>query len=386
MHLSDRVGGEGGVARSELVGAVTEPALLDAQIASSIELGVPVVGVFWDLSAAVVRRLRNAGTVVVCQVGSVIEARAAEDAGAQVLIAQGVEAGGHVRGDRPLQDLVTEVAATAGVPVLAAGGIVDGAVLGTALMATQEAFAYDYHKRRRGERGDAFSGARTMIGEEEDRPIHLFSTDSPLRSMTGDFEAMALYAGSGVGRVHAISGAAQRVREIIAEAEALLGSGAVAPAGAMGDLHERAVNDDVLLSALNELLEAERAGARVALRTAKEVAESDLNLLVSAIHRDEARWCAVLTKAIHQLQGVPSKGTGAFYDKAMAITDIPARLAFLNRGQSWVVRKLQALLPGIRDARIHADLTAMLSSHIQNINLVAARLPTAAKPSVEGRI
>jgi nitronate monooxygenase len=224
-----------------------------------------------------------------------------------------------------------------------------------------------------------------VIGEEEGRPIHLFSTDSPLRSMTGDFEAMALYAGSGVGRVHAISGAAQRVREIIAEAEALLGSGAVAPAGAMDDLHESAANDDVLLPALNELLEAERAGARVALRTAKEVAESDLKPLVSAIHRDEARWCGVLTKAIHQLQGIPSKRMGAFYDKAMAITDISARLAFLNRGQSWVVRKLEALLPGIRDESIHADLTAMLSSHIQNINLVAARLPTAAKPSVEGR-
>ena len=43
-----------------------------------------------------------------------------------------------------------------------------------------------------------------MIGEEEGRPIYLFSTDSPLRSMTGDYEAMALYAGMGVGGITAV--------------------------------------------------------------------------------------------------------------------------------------------------------------------------------------
>ena len=40
-----------------------------------------------------------------------------------------------------------------------------------------------------------------VIGDEEGRPIYLFSTNSPLRSMTGDFEAMALYAGQGAWQI-----------------------------------------------------------------------------------------------------------------------------------------------------------------------------------------
>ena len=69
----------------------------------------------------------------------------------------------------------------------------------------------------RGERGDPFCEMRTVIGDEAGRPIYLFSTDSPLRSMTGEFEAMALYAGMGVGRVTDFVGAAERVRAIAAE-------------------------------------------------------------------------------------------------------------------------------------------------------------------------
>ena len=60
----------------------------------------------------------------------------------------------------------------------------------------------------------------------------------------------------------------------------------------------------------------------------------------------------------------------------MAIPDRAARLAFLNRDQGWVVRKLKAQLPTIRDEAIHADLTAILASHERKIELVAAELPT----------
>ena len=90
-----------------------------------------------------------------------------EQAGAQVLIAQGVEAGGHVRGYRPLHELLPEIAAETGLPVLAAGGLVDGAdlatvlslgaqgaVFGTALIATPKSFAHSYHKQRLIEAGD----------------------------------------------------------------------------------------------------------------------------------------------------------------------------------------------------------------------------------------
>ena len=47
----------------------------------------------------------------------------------------------------------------------------------------------------------------------------------------------------------------------------------------------------------------------------------------------------------------------------MAISDMAERLAFLNRGQAWVVRKLEGLLPKVRDDALHADLDAMLKSH-----------------------
>ncbi|MBS0390315.1 MAG: nitronate monooxygenase [Proteobacteria bacterium] len=253
-----------------LIPAATPAPLLRDQIALCIALAVPVVCLFWDVDRAVVARLRDAGITVVYQVGSVADALAAQDAGAQALIAQGVEAGGHVRGRQPLDALLADVLAATPLPVAAAGGLADGrdvarvlalgaqaAVLGTALIATQESFAHDYHKRRlvaarasdtlltedfhvnwpphaavrvlrnsvtRGERGDPFgatpTAGRTVIGEEEGRPIHLFSTDSPLRSMSGDFEAMALYAGRGVDRIADMEPAADCVRRIAAEAAA----------------------------------------------------------------------------------------------------------------------------------------------------------------------
>ncbi|HWG77758.1 MAG TPA: nitronate monooxygenase [Steroidobacteraceae bacterium] len=254
-----------------LVPAATERGLLEEQISCCIDLKVPVVGLFWDVPSSLIRQLRDAKITVVCQVGTLAEAQTVEQAGAQILIAQGIEAGGHVRGDRPLEEFVPEIAGQTKLPVLAAGGLVDGldlvtvlalgaqgAVFGTAMVATEEAFAHDYHKQRllkasteetvlteafhinwprrakvrvlansvtRGERGDPFGRQRVLIGDEEGRPIYLFSTDSPLRSMTGDFESMALYAGSGVGRIDAVEPAASRIRAIVAQAASLIGTG-----------------------------------------------------------------------------------------------------------------------------------------------------------------
>jgi nitronate monooxygenase len=73
----------------------------------------------------------------------------------------------------------------------------------------------------RGDRGNPF-GPDQIVGEEEGRPIFLFSTDSPLRSMTGDFEGMALYAGQGVDRIDAIVPAGERLAAIVREAALLL--------------------------------------------------------------------------------------------------------------------------------------------------------------------
>lgn len=309
-----------------LVPVATDPTLLEAQVSACIDLNVPVVGLFRDVPLGLVARLRAARIAVACGVGSRAEAQAAEQAGAAIIIAQGVEARGHVRGDRPLHELVPEIAAATALPVLAAGGLRDGADLATMLS---------------------------------------------------------------LGAQGGVFGAATRVRAIAAEAADLLSANVAPPdepvqlaspaclAHEMDDRYMGYAARDELLPALNALLEAERAGARVTLATAKGLAGGDLNPLILAIHRDEARWCGVLTRAIHRLQGTPSSKTGAFHDKALAIADLPARLAFLNRGQGWVVRKLKALLPTIRDEAIHADLSAMLMSHERNIARVAARLSAA---------
>jgi nitronate monooxygenase len=249
-----------------LIPAATDPALLRRELDVCLRAKVHAVTLFWDLHPEVVAELKRAGVLVACQVGSADEARAAAAAGADIVIAQGVEAGGHVRGLTALSALVPDVVAAVDTPVLAAGGIVDGpglaaallwgaqgVVVGTGFLATEESFAHDYHKRRvveagpdetvhttafhinwppgapvrvlpnsalRGERGGA--EGRTVIGDEEGRPIYLFSTDSPLRSMTGDFEAMALYAGQGAGRIKSVVPAGERLLAIVREARALL--------------------------------------------------------------------------------------------------------------------------------------------------------------------
>lgn len=255
-----------------IIPAATEPPLLEAQVRTCIDLHVPVMALFWDLRPDLVQRFRDAGMVVVCQVGSAEEGADAQEAGAQILMAQGVEAGGHVRGRTPLKVLLREFVLRATVPVLASGGMVNGTdlvealkagaqgiVIGTAFLATPESFAHDYHRQRiveagaddtvltesfhinwpigasvralknsvtRGERGDPH-GPLKIIGDEEGRAIHLFSTDSPSRIMTGDFEAMALYAGRGADRIKSIVPAGERVREIVEEAIRLLNEGAL---------------------------------------------------------------------------------------------------------------------------------------------------------------
>lgn len=389
-----------------LIPAATPADLLEAQIQTCIELAVPVVALFWDLSAEIVSRLRAAGIIVVCQVGSVEEAVAARKAGAHAIIAQGCEAGGHVRGASPLREILPQVVAAVDCPVLAAGGISDGrdvanvltlgaqgAVLGTALMATHESFAHPYHKRRllaardtdtvltdmfhinwprgakvrvlansvtQGEHGNPFRVERVVIGDEDGRPIYLFSTDSPLRSMTGDFEAMALYSGTGVGRISAIVSAGERLQSIVAAATEILARQAE------------------LLTPLNELLEAERAGSRVCLLTAEEAKDPQLAALVKDIQGDEAHWCTVLTQAVLRLGGTPSSRIGSFNERAMAIPDLQERLAFLNRGQGWVVKRLRELLPQVRDPELHEQLTDMLDAHQTNINRVNASLQASA--------
>jgi hypothetical protein len=124
-----------------------------------------------------------------------------------------------------------------------------------------------------------------------------------------------------------------------------------------------------IIDFLNELLEAERAGARVALESARQADPGALADLLQDIRHDEARWCAMLLKQIERLGGTASPRMGAFHGKAMEIEDLKARLVFLNRGQGWVVRKLREMMPRIPDDALYVDLAHMLSSHVANITL-----------------
>ncbi len=123
----------------------------DAEEAASAE----VIVTFWGWP----RRL--AGTTWIHQCGSTEEARAAAAAGADAVIAQGVEAGGHVRGTTHLLELLERVRGAVDIPVLAAGGIVDGgdvkrvldagaaaAVVGTRFLLSDESRAHAEYKSR----------------------------------------------------------------------------------------------------------------------------------------------------------------------------------------------------------------------------------------------
>ena len=129
---------------------------------------------------------------------------------------------------------------------------------------------------------------------------------------------------------------------------------------------------------LNELLEAERAGTGVALRSAERAAGTPFVGLLRDIHKDEARWCAMLLRQLKALDVPASTAIGAFQEKALAIGLLPERLAFLNRGQGWVVKKLREMMPKVRDDALHRDLAEMLESHVANIDRTNAALKSAA--------
>jgi nitronate monooxygenase len=129
------------------------PAQLDAVLALGPELRPALVSVSFGAIEEPVRRLRGAGIRTATQVGNLADLRQALDAGVDVVVARGAEAGGHGRDEIGTLPLLQLVLAEAGdVPVLAAGGIIDrrgvaavlaagavGAWVGTAFLGCVEA-------------------------------------------------------------------------------------------------------------------------------------------------------------------------------------------------------------------------------------------------------
>jgi NAD(P)H-dependent flavin oxidoreductase YrpB (nitropropane dioxygenase family) len=99
----------------------------DERLEVTVEERAPIVSFSFGLRPELVARAQAGGARVLVQVGSADAARAAVDAGADGLIVQGVEAGGHVQGVVGLVPLLAEVRRAVSLPVLAAGGIGDPA-------------------------------------------------------------------------------------------------------------------------------------------------------------------------------------------------------------------------------------------------------------------
>src|SRR3546814_18993063 len=78
---------------------------------------------------------------------------------------------------------------------------------------------------------------------------------------------------------------------------------------------------------------------------------------------DEARVCAMLSRHVARLGGSPSRTTGAFYDKVVALESPDERIALLNRGPGWVVRKLRAAKGRVAHGALLRDLQDMLEVH-----------------------
>ncbi len=226
-----------------------------------------LVEFFYDRPRAdLVRRVHAAGALACWQIGSPDEAREALDAGCDLIVAQGVEAGGHVRGTLPLLLLLDRVCAFATVPVLAAGGVSTGSGLaaalaagaagvrvGTRFLAASESTAHpQYVDALLQAKSDdtvlttAFSdgwpdaphrvlascvaAAEQHVGEtvgtvvlgDQRVPLPRFNVSPPDNRAEGNIGAMCLYAGESVETLERREPAADIVAELVDTAERLL--------------------------------------------------------------------------------------------------------------------------------------------------------------------
>jgi len=225
-----------------LVPAFGGPEVFEAQLQVVFEEKPRVLSLFYGDFPKAIPRARDAGILVMVQVGSVRETRKVVEQGADVIIAQGVEAGGHVRGTVGLLPLLSSVVDFArGRPVLAAGGIVDetdvravralgaeGVWVGTAFVATPESLAHDIFKNRIIEASTDDPQYRTgySFGWTYGTPHRIIPGDGRfnlLRFVGGGArvndkpaiaQKLSLYAGQGVGRITEISLAAKIVARL----------------------------------------------------------------------------------------------------------------------------------------------------------------------------
>lgn len=237
---------------------LADPAALD----ECVSQGVPVFSFFRGDPAKAVAKVHDAGAVALHQVTTLAEADQAVDAGVDVIVAQGREAGGHM-GPLPLWQFLPEVVERAGGrPVLAAGGIVDGkglaaalsfgasgVMMGTRFIACGESPATALHKQaildaKIGDtvdsgvwdmlRGEDWPGVKVRslrnsmtekwAGREDELAVVLDSVRAEFiqAERLYDVTKLPLLAGEGAGRIKSALSAQKIMEYIMSEAERLM--------------------------------------------------------------------------------------------------------------------------------------------------------------------
>jgi nitronate monooxygenase len=132
--------------------------------------------------------------------------------------------------------------------------------------------------------------------------------------------------------------------------------------------------DSQLEGFLNSLAEAERAGGRV-LHELTELAHSlELREMLKKVGHDEGYYAGELSAHVRRLGGIPSTMTGDFVEKIRAVGEFRGKLELLNRGQRWVIRKIEENVPTIADAQLKAFLVVMAEGHRVNIGALEESL------------
>ena len=222
------------------------PEVFEAQFQVILQERPRILSLFYaeDYSADMIPRAKDAGMIVMVQTGTVALARKAIAHGADIIVAQGSEGGGHLnRGTIGLMSLLPAILDCAqGRPVLAAGGITtrqdvraamslgaSGVLVGTAFLASEESNAHPLYKQKILEASTDDTEYRTgySFGWTYGTPHRVIPNRDKwnvLRLVGGGARAidkdrmarkLSLYAGQGVGKIHSIVPAAKRVEELV---------------------------------------------------------------------------------------------------------------------------------------------------------------------------
>ena len=221
-----------------------------------VEEGVPVVTTGAGNPAKFMEQWKNAGVTVIPVVASVAMAKMMERAGADAVVAEGMESGGHI-GSQTTMTLVPQVVDAVSIPVIAAGGIADGrgiaasmmlgaegVQMGTRFVAAEESIAHANYKERIIKANDIDSEGTGMSTGHPIRVLRNQMTREYLKMekegasfeelekltlgslrlavMEGDVVKGSLMAGQSAGMVKKTQSCKDIIEEIMAEAEALL--------------------------------------------------------------------------------------------------------------------------------------------------------------------